>query len=238
MTANNNQLEGQRALVTGGSTGIGRAIAEALLRQGATVVVNSRNEERLAKTASELGCHHVAGDVGSETDARQIVARAVEILGGLDILINNAGFGTFAPLIETELADLEAVLRTNVIGAFLIGRESARHFVDQGSGAIVNIASTAATKGFQGGTVYTASKFALRGMTECWREELRRHDVRVLLINPSEVITEFAQVAGYEQETSDKKLRPEDIGEAVVAVLAMNPRGFIPELSVFATNPF
>ena len=110
--------------------------------------------------------------------------------------------------------------------------------VDQGGGAIVNVASTAALRGFQGGTAYTASKFALRGMSECWREELRRHDVRVMLINPSEVLTDFAKRAGREQEPHPKKLRPEEIAHAVVTMLEMDDRGFVPELSVFATNPF
>ena len=85
---------------------------------------------------------------------------------------------------------------------------------------------------------YVASKFALRGMTECWREELRRHDVRVILINPSEVLTDFSRHAGYSQEHSDKKLRPQEIADAVIGVLEMDERGFVPELAVFATNPF
>jgi len=231
-------LSGKRALVTGGSSGIGRAIAAALAERGCTVAINGRNGERLEAAAGELGCDWIAGDVGVEADARRIVETFVERHGGVDILINNAGFGRFAPLVETELADVEAVYRTNVFGAFLMGREVARRLVDQGGGAIVNISSTAGTRGFKGGTAYASSKFALRGMTECWRDELRRHDVRVILINPSEVLTEFASIAGFEQEASEKKLRPEDIAHAVVAALEMHERGFIPELSVFATNPF
>jgi len=231
-------LSGKRALITGGSSGIGRAIAAALTERGCTVAINGRNGERLEAAAGELGCDWIAGDVGVEADARRIVETFVERHGGVDILINNAGFGRFAPLVETELADVEAVYRTNVFGAFLMGREVARRLVDQGGGAIVNISSTAGTRGFKGGTAYASSKFALRGMTECWRDELRRHDVRVILINPSEVLTEFASIAGFEQEASEKKLRPEDIAHAVVAALEMHERGFIPELSVFATNPF
>jgi len=231
-------LSGKRALVTGGSSGIGRAIASALAERGCTVAINGRNGERLEASAGELGCEWIAGDVGVEADARRIVETFVERHGGVDVLVNNAGFGRFASLVETELADIEAVYRTNVFGAFLMGREVARRLVDQGGGAIVNISSTAGTRGFKGGTAYASSKFALRGMTECWRDELRRHDVRVILINPSEVLTEFASIAGFEQEVSEKKLHPEDIAHAVVAALEMHERGFIPELSVFATNPF
>ncbi len=231
-------LEGKRTLVTGGSSGIGYAIAEALVERGCVVAINGRNQERLDAAAERLGCQGIAGDVGVEEDAQRIVATFVEQAGGIDVLVNNAGFGRFAPLLQTTAADVEDIFRTNVLGAFLMAREAARHFVAQDSGAIVNIASTAATKGFQGGTAYAASKFALRGMNECWRDELRRSNVRVLLVNPSEVITDFATAAGYEQKASDKKLRSEDIAHAVVAGLEMHPRGFIPELNVFATNPF
>ena len=231
-------LAGSRVLITGGSSGIGRATAKSLIEANCKVSINGRDPERLAKAAEALGCDSIVGDVGVEDEAQSIVETFVERQGGIDVLINNAGFGTFAPLIETELADVEAVFRTNVFGAFVMAREVARHLVAQRSGTIINIASTAATKGFSGGTAYAASKFAVRGMNECWREELRRHDVRVILINPSEVLTEFASRAGYSQKENEKKLRPEDIAHAIVGALAAEPRAFIPELAVFATNPF
>jgi 3-oxoacyl-[acyl-carrier protein] reductase len=102
----------------------------------------------------------------------------------------------------------------------------------------VNISSTSGLKGGAGGTAYASSKFALRGMTECWREELRRHDVRVMLVNPSEVQTPFFAKVGVRQEPNPKKLRPEEIADAIVGALEIDDRGFIPEFSVFATNPF
>ncbi|MCP3914135.1 MAG: SDR family oxidoreductase [bacterium] len=232
------ELENKRALVTGGSSGIGYAIAANLVEAGCKVAINGRDEARLARAAAELGAEALPGDVGVEADAERIVGEFAVRHGGIDILINNAGFGRFAPLLETKTSDFEDVLRTNVIGAFLVGRAAARHMVEQRSGTIVNIASTAALKGFPGGTAYATSKFALRGMTECWREELRRSDVRVILVNPSEVQTEFAARAGYEKELSEKKLRAEEIAVAVRGVLVMDERGFVPELAVFATNPF
>ncbi|MEE8367056.1 MAG: SDR family oxidoreductase [Thermoanaerobaculia bacterium] len=231
-------LNGTRVLITGGSSGIGRATAAGLIRAGCKVSINGRDPERLETAGRELDCDVIRGDVGQEAEAKSIVESFVARHGGIDVLINNAGFGTFAPLLETELADVEAVFRTNVFGAFVMAREVARHLVAQRSGTIVNIASTAATKGFSGGTAYAASKFALRGMNECWREELRRHDVRVILINPSEVITDFAKRAGYPQKANDKKLLPEDIAHAIVGALQAEPRAFTPELAVFATNPF
>jgi 3-oxoacyl-[acyl-carrier protein] reductase len=118
-----------------------------------------------------------------------------------------------------------------------MGREAARHFVARNGGNIVNIASTASLRGAPKGTAYMTSKFALRGMTECWRAELRPHNVRVFLINPSEVLTGFAAAAGFEQKANTSKLHSEDIAHMVRAVLEMNDRGFTTELTVFATNP-
>src|SRR5581483_10320805 len=128
---------------------------------------------------------------------------------------------------------VEAVFATNVTGAMLMAREAARHFIGRKRGNIINIASTAALRGAPKGTAYYGSKFALRGMTECWRAELRKYNVRVMLVNPSEVITDFAQRAGFAQKDHPSKLQPEDIAHAIRSVLEMNDRGFTPELSVF-----
>ena len=231
-------LQGAKALVTGGSEGIGKAIAVGLKREGADVVITGRRADVLEATANEIGVGWSVGDVGSEDDAIRTVRDFVAQHGRLDILINNAGFGRFAPLVEMELSDMEAVYRTNVFGAFLMAREAAKVFVRQKSGHLVNISSTSGLKGGRGSTAYSSSKFALRGMTECWRDELRRHDVRVMLVNPSEVLTEFGSKAGFQQEQSPKKLRGQEIADAIVGALKIDDRGFVPEFSVFATNPF
>ena len=232
------EIKGAVALITGGSEGIGKGLAYVLKLEGAEVVITGRNRERLEDTARELGVEWIAGDVGVEEDAVRTVAEVTDRHGRLDILVNNAGFGYFAPLVEMELAAIESVYRTNVFGAFLMAREAAKQFIDQGSGNLINISSTSGLKGGRGSTAYSSSKFALRGMTECWREELRRHNVRVMLVNPSEVQTGFASRAGYRQQPSPKKLRPREIADAIVGALKVDDRGFIPEFSVFATNPF
>tara|TARA_B100001179_G_scaffold153643_1_gene111909 strand:+ start:1358 stop:2059 length:702 start_codon:yes stop_codon:yes gene_type:complete len=232
------ELRDAVALVTGGSEGIGRAIAEALTHQGCKVTITGRREEVLKNTAEELGLDWIAGDVGNETDAVRTVSSVIEQHGRLDILVNNAGYGMFKPLVDTTLDELKDMYQTNVFGTFLMSREAARQFIKQGSGELINISSTSSLKGSSGRTAYGSSKFALRGMTECWRDELRRHDVRVMLVNPSEVMTDFAAKAGVEREPSDKKLRPKEIADAIVGALKVDARGFIPEFSVFATNPF
>ncbi len=232
------ELKGAKALVTGGSEGIGKAIAAAFSQEGADVVITGRRADVLKAAAEEIGVGWSIGDVGKEEDAVRTVREFVEQHGRLDVLVNNAGFGYFAPLVEMELSDLESVYRTNVFGAFLMAREAAKVFIRQESGHLINISSTSGLKGGRGSTAYSSSKFALRGMTDCWRDELRRHNVRVMLVNPSEVQTEFSSKAGYERETSEKKLRSQDIADAVIGALKVDDRGFIPEFSVFATNPF
>jgi 3-oxoacyl-[acyl-carrier protein] reductase len=226
------------ALVTGGSEGIGRAIAATLSQQGCRVTITGRREDTLRHTAEELGLDWITGDVGNEEDAIRTVNSVIEKNGRLDILVNNAGHGIFKPLVDITLEEFEGVYRTNVFGAFLMAREAARHFIERGSGELINISSTSSLKGSAGRTVYGSSKFALRGMTECWRDELRRHNVRVMLVNPSEVMTDFSTKAGAPREKSDKKLRPQEIADAIIGALKVNGRGFIPEFSVFATNPY
>jgi len=232
------ELRNSVALVTGGAEGIGRAIAEALTHEGCKVTITGRREDALRKTAEELGLDWIVGDVGQEADAARTVSSVIEKHGRLDILVNNAGYGLFKPLVDTTLDAMEGVYRTNVFGPFLMSREAARQFIAQGSGELINISSTSSLKGSAGRTAYGSSKFALRGMTECWRDELRRHNVRVMLVNPSEVMTNFAAKAGVEREASEKKLRAQEIADAILGALKVDSRGFIPEFSVFATNPF
>ncbi len=232
------KLQNARVLITGGSEGIGRGIAEALLARGAQVAIMARDEPKLSQTAAEIGAVAVPGDVSREADADRAVSTVVEQFGGLDILVNNAGIGYFAPLAEMDREQFERVFAVNVTGAMLMGRAAARQFIAQNSGHLLNISSTSGLAGGKGSTAYSGSKFALRGMTECWRAELRPHNVRVTLVNPSEVQTPFFGKVGVEQQLSDKKLRPAEIAAAIVGALEIDDRGFIPEFSVFATNPF
>jgi 3-oxoacyl-[acyl-carrier protein] reductase len=230
-------LKNSVALITGGSSGIGRAIAQSLAASGARVAITGRDQSRLTRAAKELGVHPIHADVANEGDAERTVREALQQFGDLDILVNNAGVGVFKNLVDFERKDFEAVFATNVTGAMLMAREAARHFVKRQKGNIVNIASTAALRGAPKGTAYYGSKFALRGMTECWRGELRQHNVRVFLVNPSEVVTNFFQTAGIPQKANETKLRPEEIAHAVKTMLEMEDRGFVPEVSIFATNP-
>jgi 3-oxoacyl-[acyl-carrier protein] reductase len=231
------KLQNATALVTGGSSGIGFAIAKTLIEAGVRVAITGRDEKKLYKAAELLSAVPIRADVSNEADVQRTMREVLQAFDHLDILINNAGFGVFKKLVEMDKASFDAVFATNVTGTMLMGREAAKHFIQRNTGNIVNICSTASLRGAPNGTAYYSSKFALRGMTECWRGELRQYNIRVFLVNPSEVLTNFGAAAGFAQKENPTKLRGEDIAQMIKAALEMDDRGFTPELTVFATNP-
>jgi 3-oxoacyl-[acyl-carrier protein] reductase len=228
------KLSNVRALVTGGSSGIGFEIARQLKERGSEVVICGRDEAKVTGAAQKIGAHGIRADVSVESDVVTLIRKTVELYPDYNVLVNNAGFGSFAPLLDTDLAGMQRLFATNVFGAMMAARESARHFMSRKRGNIINISSSAGVRGFASGTAYAASKFAVSGMTECWRAELRKHDIRVMQINPSEVQTEFFR---NDRPPSDRKLRATEIAHAALSMLEMDDRGFITELSVWATNP-
>lgn len=231
-------LQDAKVLITGGSSGIGYEIAHQLKMAGAAVCITGRNPEKLFKAAAETGAERILADVASEEDAERAVQEAAGIMGGLNVLINNAGFGHFASLENINLEQFDAMWQTNVRGAMLMARAASRIFIPQSNGNIINISSTAGLSGFAMGTGYVASKFALKGMTECWRAELRKHNIRVMLINPSEVQTDFFIRSGQEARPyNPSKLEATEIAHVALSMLQMRDVGFLTEATVFATNP-
>jgi 3-oxoacyl-[acyl-carrier protein] reductase len=230
------KLSTAKVLITGGGTGIGLETARVLREAGAAVAICGRRAEPLRLAAEELGVFPFVADVAREADVLHLVAESDRALGGLNVLINNAAFGYSAPLVEVDVERFREVHATNVIGAMLVARECARRFADRGAGNIVNVASTAGGKGYAGGSAYASSKFALSGLTECWRAELRQHGIRVMQINPSEVQTPFGG-RDAKRASNPTTLRPEDIAHVIKAMLELEDRGFVTEATVFATNP-
>jgi len=232
-------LKDAKILLTGGSSGLGKAMAELLTEKGAKVLITGRDEEKLLEVASSLGAIPFQADVSVQKDVDQTYAFCEEKLGGLDVMINNAGIGTNRDTIdELDVEDMIRLYEVNVFGAVRMAKTAAKIFRKQKSGNIINIASTAALKGYEGGSIYSSSKFALRGLSMSWQAELRKDNIRVFNINPSYVPTAFNQPEREERELEDNKLTPDEIAHAVVAALEMDERGYIPELSVHATNPF
>ncbi len=226
-------------LITGGSLGIGKATAKLLAEKGGRVIITGRNKKRLEDAAESIGAFPIQADVSVESDVLKTYQIILEKFGTLHCLINNAGIGSkWSDIANVDLEDFQKVYSVNVFGAALMAREASKIFIKQNYGNIVNISSTAGTKGFAYGTVYSSSKFALKGMTQCWQAELRKYNVRVMLINPSEVTTAFNNPDGIERTEEPKKLRSIEIAHSIVSALEMDDRGFIPELTVWATNPF
>ena len=230
------ELNGSRILITGGSLGIGKATAKLFVAAGAKVAITGRDKARVEAAAAETGAFPITADVASTDDISRTYDEFLDKCGGLDCLINNAGIGKFGPMGTLAMSDFESIFNVNVFGAAMMAQRAVEIFDRQGKGNIVNIGSTAAEKGFANGTVYSASKFALRGMTQCWQAELRPRNIRVFLVDPSEVATAFANEARDERVAPPNKLTSDEIAHAIKAVLEMDDRGMIPELSIWATN--
>ena len=232
-------IKNSNILITGGSLGIGKETAKQLVALGARVVITGRHKERLERTAHEIGAIPFVFDISKFDDIEENAKACVALLDGkIDVLINNAGIGTFSKMGSLNISDFEKVYATNVFGLAMLSQEIVKIFKAQNKGNIINIASTASLKGFVGGSVYASSKFALRGMTQSWQAELRPYNIRVILVNPSEVTTAFATDDRIEKEKADNKLGPEEIAHTMISALTMDQKGFIPEITIWATNPF
>ena len=233
------QIKNSTFLITGGSLGIGKAAAKLIVERGGKVAITARNKSRLDKTAKEIGAFPINADVSNPEDVQKSFDSFMKGFKKLDCLINNAGVGgKWNDIFNLDVQDFMNVYSVNVFGAAMMTKYAANIFKKQNYGNIINISSTAGTKGYANGTVYSSSKFALRGMSECWRAELRKYNVRVILVNPSEVLTAFGDDEGRERKEVANKLRGVEIAHTIVSALEMDDRGFIPEVTVWATNPF
>ncbi len=231
-------LKNAAALVTGASCGIGFETARLLRERGARVAICARHKNELEASAKMLGAFPIVADVKKEEDVLRMIDAVVKEYDDYNVLINNAGFGKFGPLVELTSDDLFSVWETNVLGAMMVARESAKHFIGRKYGNIVNISATAGQRGFANGTAYCSSKFALHGMTECWRAELRQHNIRVMQVNPSEVQASFgAAESAHTRAENPTKLEASDIGQLILSMLEIEDRGFVTESTIWATNP-
>ncbi len=231
-------LKNAAVLVTGGSCGIGLETARLLRKRGARVAICARHQDMLQSAAREIDALPIVADVSKGDDVLRMISTVVKKYSDYNVLINNAGFGSFAPLLELTGDEFFRVWQTNVLGAMLVARESAKHFVGRSYGNIVNISSTAGQRGFANGTAYCSSKFAVHAMTECWRAELRQHNIRVMRVNPSEVQTSFGEgESTHTKPDNPTKLRSTDIAQLIVGMLEIEDRGFVTESTIWATNP-
>ncbi|MXY26458.1 MAG: SDR family NAD(P)-dependent oxidoreductase [Acidobacteria bacterium] len=228
-------MERQRFLITGASQGIGEALVRLARERGHDVVFTGRDEARIAAVATATGAHGIRADVAVAEDNQRTVDACVERMGGLDILVNNAGVGYANPLGSIDMDRMRALFDINVFGLVDLTNRVAPMLKAQQSGAIINVASTSGMKGAAGGTVYAASKWAVRGISQCWQAELRPHGVHVISVLPSEVQTNWMGKTG---RNNPNKLYAVDIARTIMSALEMHPRALWPELAIFANNPW
>lgn len=232
--ANDRILEGKGALVTGASRGIGLAIARSLGRLGARVGICARNVAELQSAAMGLRQKGIdafpfVADVTKPESISELARRAHEAIGEIEVLVNNAGLGRFRPIQEFTEQEWDNVLDTNLKAVFLVSKSVIPEMLRRGSGLIVNISSLAGKSAFAGGSIYCASKWGLIGLTACMAEELRDHGIRVAVICPGTVATEFSSHPG---KDLSKMLQPDDVAHAVEMIVTQSPQSFISEISV------
>jgi len=231
-------LSQEIAIVTGGSRGIGFAIARRLGEMGALVTLCARSADSVEAAAAALRASGIrasgaVADVGSAESVRRFVARVRETAGEASILINNAGVGAFHAAHDMEEAEWDRVLDTNLKGAWLMSREVAPQMIRQKRGHIIHIASLAGKNTFAGGGAYCASKWGLRGLAGCMAEDLRGHGIRVSVICPGTVHTEFSPHAGKDPA---KMLHPEDVAHVVALLVTQAAASFVSEVDLRPTQ--
>ncbi|WP_282141276.1 3-ketoacyl-ACP reductase [Cytobacillus oceanisediminis] len=235
-------LKGKTALITGAGRGIGRAAAIALAKEGVNIGLLGRTIENLEKMADELSQYDVnVSAAAAEVADLEAVTHAVEHiksdLGSVDILINNAGIAKFGGFLELSPDEWESIIQVNLMGVYNVTRAVLPEMIEQKSGDIINIASTAGQKGAPVTSAYSASKFAVLGLTESLMLEVRKHNIRVSALTPSTVATDLAIETNLTDGNPEKVMQPEDLAEFMVAQLKLNPRVFVKTAGMWSTNP-
>jgi len=230
-------LKGKTAIVTGGTKGIGRAIAEALLREGLSVCIAARDQDQIDKAVSELGdnAYGFACDVRDYEQVEGLFTYTIMELGGLDILVNNAGIGIFQTVEETSAEDFRAVLETNVFGVFYCCREAIPEMRKRGGGYIINISSLAGANPHPRMAAYNASKFGLNGFSEALMQEVRHDGIKVSYIMPGSVNTEFGGDSPGDEKSW--QLTPQDIARVVVDLLHHDDRALPSRVEIRPSKP-
>ncbi len=230
------RLEGNVALVTGGSMGIGLAIGRRLAEEGASVVLAARTPPRLEKAAAELrkeglAAHAIPADVSQEKDVERLLAAIIKQYGKIDILVNNAGMGILKPVAELTPREFDTMWETNLRGAYLATRATLPHMIKAEHGEMVFINSLAGKNSFKGGAGYSATKWGLRAFASSLMLEVREHNIRVTTIFPGSVETSFS--------SNPKKgvTLPRDVADAVLFAITAPPRSMFSEIDVRPTNP-
>ena len=235
-------LKGKYAIITGGGRGLGKAIALALANEGVNIGITGRNEENLSSTVEELksigvNAAYSVFSIDNEDAVKAGINALVEQLGGVNILINNAGIGDFGSIEDMPSGVWEQVVKTNLFGVYYTAKAVYPFLKEMGEGDIVNVASTAGLKAGGNMSAYAASKAAVISLSQSMMAEWRKHNIRVITLTPSTIASDMSIQGGLTDGNPEKVLQPEDFAEWVRDILKMNRRAMVANGSIFSTNP-
>ena len=235
-------LKGQKAIITGGGSGLGKATALAFAKEGIDVAITGRNEKNLQETVAELKALGVNAtyskfDVGNHQEVKAGIEAIIKEFGSLDILVNNAGIAAFGTFLEMSPEDWQGMMQTNVMGMYYVTREVLPHLIKNNQGDIFNVSSTAGINGNAGTSAYSASKFAVIGLSESLMKEVRKNNIRVCTLTPSTIASQMSLDLGITDGNTEKVLQPEDFAELIVSALQLPRRAMLKSASLWSTNP-
>lgn len=237
-------IKGKVAIVTGAGKGIGKAVALELAREGVHVGLIARTENDLLEVARDIQSlgvkvSYAAADVSSLAQVEQAIGKITGEIGTADILINNAGIGTFEKLVEMDPEHWKKIIDVNLLGTFYVTRTVLPQLIAKNAGDIINISSTNGLNGAPGSSAYSASKFGVIGLTESLAQEVRRNNIRVTALTPSTIATDLAKSSSLIAEGKEAQyMHPEDMAEFIVAQLKLPQRMYIKTASMLNTNPY
>lgn len=235
-------LEGKNALITGAGKGIGKALALNLAKEGVNVALLARTASDLQAVADEVENQGVkaviiTADVSDLQSVNSAVESAIASLGTIDILVNNAGIAAFGGFLDLSTEEWERIIKVNVFGPYYTTRAVLPSMIERKAGDIVNISSTAGLRGAAQTSAYSASKFALIGLSESLMQEVRKHNIRVTTLTPSTVATPLAFDLNLTNGDPEKVMQPDDFAELIISQLKLNRRVFVKDASIWSTNP-
>ncbi|WP_149206407.1 3-ketoacyl-ACP reductase [Flavobacterium johnsoniae] len=235
-------LKNKNAFITGAGKGIGKAVAIALAKEGVNVILVSRTQadvDQLAAETNKLGVKSLAlsADVSDINSINSAVEKALTEFKHIDILINSAGIASFGKFLELEPAEFEKIIQVNLMGTYYTTRAIIPNMIERQTGDIINISSTAGLNGNALTSAYSASKFAVLGLTDSLMQEMRKHNIRVTALTPSTVATDMAKDLKLTDGNPEKVMQSEDMADLIIAQLKLNRRVFIKNSSIWSTNP-
>ena len=235
-------LKNKNAFITGAGKGIGKAVAIALAKGGVNLILVSRTKsdiDQLAEETSKLGVKTLAlaADVSDINSINAAAEKAIAEFKSIDILINSAGIASFGKFLELEPEAWERIIQVNLMGTYYTTRAIIPNMIERQTGDIINISSTAGLNGNALTSAYSASKFAVLGLTDSLMQEMRKHNIRVTALTPSTVATDMAKDLNLTDGNPEKVMQSEDMADLIIAQLKLNRRVFIKNSSIWSTNP-